>query len=146
MLWFIGASCVSLALGLLMAAWVRPGDGMALPVPDGNTGVDASHFTLADFVSHLVPRSIFEAMAGNEILQIVVFSLFFGVALATLREKAARITELCEELATVMLRITNYVMKHRPWRSSPRLRLRCPRRASASSETTPRSSAAITSP
>lgn len=90
MVWFLGASCVSLALGLLIAALVQPGAGIALPVPDANGGVDASHFTLNDFVTHLVPRSIFEAMADNEILQIVVFSLFFGVAMAGLKEKAAR--------------------------------------------------------
>jgi Na+/H+-dicarboxylate symporter len=61
-----------------------------------------------------VPRSIFEAMANNEILQIVVFSLFFGTAMAGLKEKAARAVELCEELAAIMLRVTNYVMKAAP--------------------------------
>lgn len=114
MVWFLGASCVSLALGLLIAALVQPGAGIALPVPDANGGVDASHFTLNDFVTHLVPRSIFEAMADNEILQIVVFSLFFGVAMAGLKEKAARAVALCEELAAIMLRITDYVMKAAP--------------------------------
>ena len=115
MVWFLGASCLSLALGLALAALLQPGAGMALPMPGANaTQVDASHFTLNDFVIHLVPRSIFEAMADNEILQIVVFSVFFGVALAALKEKAARTTALCEELATIMLRITDYVMKAAP--------------------------------
>ena len=114
MIWFIGASCISLALGLLIAALLQPGAGLALPVPDATASVDASRFTLGNFVTHLVPRSIFEAMADNEILQIVVFSLFFGVALAGLKEKAARAVALCEELATIMLRVTDYVMKAAP--------------------------------
>jgi Na+/H+-dicarboxylate symporter len=114
MVWFVGASCLSLALGLVIAALVHPGAGIALPIPDAASGVDASHFTLGDFVTHLVPRSIIEAMADNEILQIVVFSVFFGVAMAGLKEKAARATALCEELAAIMLRITDYVMKVAP--------------------------------
>ena len=112
--WFLGASCLSLALGLMIAALVQPGAGIALPIPDVAAAVDASHLTLNDFVIHLVPRSIFEAMADNEILQIVVFSLFFGVAMSALKEKAARATALCEELASIMLRITDYVMKAAP--------------------------------
>lgn len=114
MVWFLGASCVSLALGLALAALLQPGAGIALPVPDAVAAVDASHFTLNEFVIHLVPRSIFEAMADNEILQIVVFSVFFGVALAALKERAARAAALCEELAAIMLRITDYVMKAAP--------------------------------
>ena len=114
MVWFFGASCVSLALGLLVAALVHPGTGVALPVPDAVGTVDASRFTLSEFVNHLVPRSFFEAMAENEILQIVVFSVFFGVAMASLKDKAARAVALCEELAAIMLQITNYVMKAAP--------------------------------
>jgi Na+/H+-dicarboxylate symporter len=114
MVWFIGASCLSLALGLLLAALIQPGAGIALSVPVAVAGVDASHLTFEDFVIHLVPRSIFEAMADNEILQIVVFSVFFGVAMAALKEKAARAAALCEELASIMLRITDYVMKVAP--------------------------------
>jgi Na+/H+-dicarboxylate symporter len=114
MVWFLGASCLSLTLGLLLAAALQPGAGLALSVPAAVAGVDASHFTFDDFMIHLVPRSIFEAMANNEILQIVVFSVFFGVAMAALKEKAARAAALCEDLAAIMLRITDYVMKAAP--------------------------------
>jgi Na+/H+-dicarboxylate symporter len=114
MVWFVGASCLSLALGLLLAAAIQPGAGIALSVPVAVAGVDASHLTFEDFVIHLVPRSIFEAMSNNEILQIVVFSVFFGVAMASLKEKAARAAALCEDLASIMLRITDYVMKAAP--------------------------------
>ena len=87
--WFVTASLVSLLLGLMLANLLQPGANLGLPLPDigavGQPGVTAK-FTLKDFVSHLVPTSFAEAMANNEILQIVVFSMFFGVALAALGE------------------------------------------------------------
>src|SRR4029078_4108336 len=73
-----------------------------------------SKFTLKDFVGHLVPKSFAEAMANNEILQIVVFSMFFGVALAALRERAKTLVAAIDELAHAMLKITGYVMKLAP--------------------------------
>ena len=88
--WFITASLVSLVLGLVLANLLQPGHNLGLPLPDIGTSANlaTSKFTLKDFVSHLVPRSFAEAMANNEILQIVVFSMFFGVALAALGDKA----------------------------------------------------------
>ena len=82
MLWFVSASLVSLLLGLIMVNILRPGDNLNLPLPDvgAATNLNAASLSLKDFVTHLVPRSAVEAMANNEILQIVVFSLFFGVA------------------------------------------------------------------
>ena len=75
--WFVSAGVVSLSLGLLMVQLLHPGAGMALPheaVPAG--AVDAGSFTLKDFLTHMIPTSIADAMARNEILQIVVFSVF----------------------------------------------------------------------
>ena len=88
--WFVTASLVSLVLGLVMANLLQPGKDLGLPLPDIGASVNlaTAKFTLKDFVSHLVPKSFAEAMANNEILQIVVFSMFFGVALASLGEKA----------------------------------------------------------
>ena len=76
-----------------LARWVlqllRPGDGMALPhVALASGAVDAGAFTLKDFVTHLVPTSIVDAMARNEILKIVVFSVFVGSAISALERKA----------------------------------------------------------
>jgi Na+/H+-dicarboxylate symporter len=71
-------------------------------------------FTVADFMTHLIPRSIVEAMANNEILQIVVFSIFVGVAAGALKEKAKQFVELTEQLALIMFKITDYVMKTAP--------------------------------
>jgi Na+/H+-dicarboxylate symporter len=90
--WFIIASLVSLVLGLVLANVLQPGHNLGLPLPDigSSANLATAKFTLKDFVGHLVPKSFAEAMANNEILQIVVFSMFFGVALAALGEKARR--------------------------------------------------------
>lgn len=120
LLWFFAASCVSLTVGLLMAHWLQPGSALhgmpafaQLPASTGNASA-GSGFSLGDFMTHLIPRSIVEAMANNEILQIVVFSLFIGVAAAALKEQAQRFVELIESLAAIMFKMTDYVMKVAP--------------------------------
>lgn len=114
--WFVTASLVSLLLGLLMANLLQPGHDLGLPLPEigSSANLATSKFTLKDFVSHVVPKSFVEAMANNEILQIVVFSMFFGVALASLGEKARTLVNAIEELSHAMLKITGYVMKLAP--------------------------------
>src|SRR5471030_2315897 len=110
--WFVTASLVSLVVGLILANLLQPGQNMGLPLPDigASANLATSKFTLKDFVSHLVPRSFAEAMANNEILQIVVFSMFFGVALAALGDIGKALTNVIDALAHVMLKITGYVM------------------------------------
>jgi len=110
--WFLFASLVSLTLGLVMVHLFQPGAGLALP--SGATEGVAGGMSLADFVTHLVPRSIVEAMANNEILQIVIFSCFVGTAIAAAKERAAAIVALVEQIAQVMLRVTGYVMLFAP--------------------------------
>jgi hypothetical protein len=114
--WFVTASLVSLLLGLLMSNLLRPGKNLGLPLPDigASANLATSKFTLKDFVGHMVPRSFAESMANNEILQIVVFSMFFGVALAALGDKAKILVGAIDQLAHVMLKITGYVMKLAP--------------------------------
>ena len=114
--WFITASLVSLVLGLILANALQPGHNLGLPLPDigASANLATSKFTEKDFVSHLVPKSFAEAMANNEILQIVVFSMFFGVALASLGEKAKTLVAAIDELSHTMLVITGYVMKMAP--------------------------------
>jgi len=114
--WFVTASLISLVLGLVMANLLKPGLNLGLPLPDigASAGLATAKFTLKDFVSHLVPKSFAEAMANNEILQIVVFSMFFGVAMAALGDKAKALVGAIEELSHVMLKITGYVMKRAP--------------------------------
>ena len=116
MAWFVSASFVSLLIGLVMVDLLQPGYNLNLPIPDVNaaTNLKASSLNLKDFVTHLVPRSVFEAMANNEILQIVVFSLFFGVATAALGNRAKAVVAGVEELAHITLKITGYVMNVAP--------------------------------
>jgi len=116
MLWFISASVVSLLLGLLMVNILQPGAGFNAEISGASAGApEVAKLSLADFITHLVPRSIIEAMATNEILQIVIFSIFAGVALAKLGEKTAKVVELTEQVAYVMLKITEYVMLLAPF-------------------------------
>ena len=112
MVWFVGASLVSLLLGLILVNLLRPGDNLSLPLPDAqaSTNLKVALAVAQGLRRHLVPRSIVEAMANNEILQIVVFSMFFGVACAALGERARKLVEGIEELAHVMLTITGYIM------------------------------------
>jgi Na+/H+-dicarboxylate symporter len=114
--WFLFASLISLVLGIVMVTLLAPGAALGLPVPPGDaaSGIHAGSLTLKDFVAHLVPRSIAEAMANNEILQIVVFAVFFGVGLASLGERARLIVEVIEQIAQVMLKVTGYVMLAAP--------------------------------
>jgi Na+/H+-dicarboxylate symporter len=114
--WFVTASLVSLVLGLILANILQPGDNLGLPLPDigASANLATSKFTLKDFVSHLVPKSFAEAMTNNEILQIVVFSMFFGVALSALGEKGHALIGVIDELSHAMLKITGYVMKLAP--------------------------------
>lgn len=116
MTWFIGASIVSLLLGLVMVQLLHPGSGMHLPeavVATPAASTDA--FSLHGFIVHLVPTSIFDAMANNEILQIVVFSLFVGTAVAALDDKAPAVLVIVEQAASIMLKVTEFVMKLAPF-------------------------------
>ncbi|NUU04625.1 dicarboxylate/amino acid:cation symporter [Herbaspirillum robiniae] len=113
--WFFAASLVSLALGMVMANLLKPGMGVALPPPDAaGVGLATGKFTVKEFFNHLVPKSVAEAMAQNEILQIVVFSMFFGIALAALGERGKNLLAVVDDLSHAMLKITGYVMKFAP--------------------------------
>ena len=114
--WFVTASLVSLLLGMLMANLLRPGESLGLPLPEAGTAtnVKVSGLSFKEFVVHLVPKSFFEAMSQNEILQIVVFSVFFGVAAGALGDRAKTAVMWIEELSHVVLKITGYVMNFAP--------------------------------
>ena len=115
--WFITASIVSLSLGILMVNLLAPGVGvgLALPAADAVSGVAKKAFDAKEFISHIVPKSLIEAMATNEILQIVVFSLFAGVALIQIGDAGKPITRGLEALMHLMLRITGFVMNVAPF-------------------------------
>lgn len=117
MIWFVLASVTSLLLGLLLVNIFSPGTHMNLTLPDAaaHTALKTGDFTLKAFITHVFPRSIIEAMATNEILQILVFSLFFGAGLAYVRGQGhTTIVNAIDELAKVMFRVTDYVMRFAP--------------------------------
>ena len=91
MLWFILASLVSLGLGLIMVDLLQPGANLALPLPEAGaaTNLKTGSLNLKDFITNVFPKSVFEAMTNNNILQILVFSIFFGFAIASLKGKQA---------------------------------------------------------
>jgi Na+/H+-dicarboxylate symporter len=113
--WFFIASVMSLALGLVLVNLFRPGDALAGTLAKvGHADLATASLTLKDFVTHLVPASIVDGMAKNEILQIVVFSLFFGLAAAAVGKKAEPAIDVIDGVAHVMLKVTGYVMQFAP--------------------------------
>ncbi len=117
LLWFISASLVSLLLGMLLVNLFEPGTSLDLPLPptDASAGIDREAFTLRSFITHVFPKSVVEAMADNEILQIVVFALMLGVACAATGEKGAPIVKAMDSLGHVMLKVTGMVMNAAPF-------------------------------
>jgi len=114
--WFIAMSVVSLLLGLLMVNVLHPGVGINLPLPEltANTGLSKNGLNLPDFVRHIFPSSIVDAMGKNEILQIVVFAIFFGVAAGSFGQRAEELIRNLDMLSHIMLKITTAVMKFAP--------------------------------
>ncbi|MFJ2986819.1 dicarboxylate/amino acid:cation symporter [Collimonas sp. NPDC087041] len=115
--WFITASLLSLALGMLFVNVLQVGHSLNLPLPavGADTKLNTSGFNLKDFVSHVFPSSFVDALAKNEILQILVFSLFFGFGLGSIKGEAAKtLTTAIDGLVHVMLKVTDYVMRFAP--------------------------------
>jgi Na+/H+-dicarboxylate symporter len=110
-LWFLGASITSLLLGMIMVNLLQPGAGLTLP-PETSapTGINAGALNFGEFLTHIFPRSFFEAMSGGDILQIVIFSVFVGLALGALGERTASLVVIAEQILEVMLKVTGYVM------------------------------------
>lgn len=118
LLWFVGASFVSILVGLFFINLFNPGqyfDPHILDtLADRETGISNEGFSLRSFMHEIVPQSVVEAMATNSVLQIVVFSVFFGIACAAVGEKARRLIDIIEELSFVIIKVTSYVMNLAP--------------------------------
>jgi len=114
--WFFLASLMSLTLGLILVNLFRPGDALVghMAATTAKSDIVTTGLTLKEFVTHLVPASIVEGMSKNEILQIVIFSLFFGSAAAAVGEKATVMIHALDGVAHVMLKVTGYVMRFAP--------------------------------
>jgi Na+/H+-dicarboxylate symporter len=111
--WFLLATLISMSIGLAAAHLFKPGLGMAPPAITGEAPAAAPLEPL-QVMEHIIPASVVQAMAANEILQIVVFSILFGAAAASLGPKAAALIDVLEQVSGVILRMTGYVMAVAP--------------------------------
>jgi Na+/H+-dicarboxylate symporter len=112
--WFLLASLFSLLLGLGMVEWLQPGAGMALVGAGAAPATATNAFSAARLIEEIIPTSIIDAMARNAVLQIVVFSVFVGIAISRLEARAPMVTRLVEEVAAIMLKVTGFVMLFAP--------------------------------
>jgi Na+/H+-dicarboxylate symporter len=118
LLWFVTASITSLLLGMVLVNVSKPGSAINLGIPDASSAKDlmgkTQEFSLVKFIEHVFPRSIFESLATNEILQIVVFSIFFGIALTAIGELGKPLLKALNAVSHVILVMVGYVMKFAP--------------------------------
>jgi Na+/H+-dicarboxylate symporter len=118
LLWFVTASLVSLLLGMFLVNLFQPGHAIDLSNADATGAKDligkTQEFSLAKFVEHVFPKSVVESMANNEILQIVVFSIFFGVAATALHEYAKPVVKGLDAASHIILKMVGYVMWFAP--------------------------------
>ena len=118
MAWFFTASFVSLLIGMFWVNVLTPGDGLNLSNIDLKAASEVTEktqvFSAQNFIEHIIPKSIVEAMAGNEILQIVIFSIFFGLAAAAIGDNSKPVVNALDKLSHIVLKMVNYVMKFAP--------------------------------
>jgi Na+/H+-dicarboxylate symporter len=118
MLWFVSASLASLLLGMLLVNFFQPGAAIRLDSADMEGAKDligkTQEFSLQKFIEHVFPKSVIEAMATNEILQLVVFSIFFGVGTTALGEKGQVVVKALDAMAHIILKMVGYVMNFAP--------------------------------
>jgi Na+/H+-dicarboxylate symporter len=116
--WFFTASFVSLLIGMFWVNVLTPGEGLNLSNIDLNTASEVTEktqvFSAQNFIEHIIPKSIVEAMASNEILQIVIFSIFFGLAAAAIGDNSKPVVNALDKLSHIVLKMVNYVMKFAP--------------------------------
>ena len=118
LIWFFSASFISLVIGLLWVNFLKPGYGLNLSDMDLSAASEVTDktqdFSIQHFVEHIIPKSVFEAMATNEILQIVVFSIFFGLAAASIGDNVKTIISAFDKASHIILKMVNFVMKFAP--------------------------------
>ena len=116
--WFFTASFISLLIGMFWVNTLQPGTGLKLGNVDASAVTEvaekADGFSAQTFIEHIIPKSIVEAMANNEILQIVIFSIFFGLAAASIGATAKPVVNALDKTSHIILKMVNYVMKFAP--------------------------------
>jgi proton glutamate symport protein len=115
--YFEVATTIALFLGLGIVNIFKPGAGLAMPIGADTTAATAmmqNQQHAWDIFLHLFPTSVVDAMARGDILQVVVFSLFFGIALAAIGPKGQPVLDVLESTAQAMFKFTGYVMAFAP--------------------------------
>jgi Na+/H+-dicarboxylate symporter len=116
--WFFTASFISLIIGLLWVNFLKPGVGVNLSNVDLSASAEVTEktqdFSVQHFVEHIIPKSVFEAMATNEILQIVIFAIFFGLAAASIGDYVKPVINAMDKFSHIILKMVNFVMKFAP--------------------------------
>jgi len=116
--WFFTASFISLIIGLLWVNFLQPGSGVNLANIDQASVSEVTDktqdFSIQNFIEHIIPKSVFEAMATNEILQIVIFSIFFGLAAASIGDNVKPVINALDKTSHIILKMVNFVMKFAP--------------------------------
>lgn len=118
LLWFVSASLISLLLGMMLVNFFQPGAAIDLSNADAAGAKDligkTQEFSLDKFIEHVFPKSVIESMANNEILQLVVFSIFFGVAATAIGDFAKPVIKALEGISHIILKMVGYVMNFAP--------------------------------
>ncbi|MDO9275171.1 MAG: cation:dicarboxylase symporter family transporter [Lutibacter sp.] len=116
--WFFSASFISLLIGMFWVNVLQPGVGLNLSNVDVSAAAELTdktqNFSTQNFIEHIFPKSIFEALANNEILQIVIFSIFFGLAAASIGSYAKPVIKALDKTSHIVLKMVSYVMKFAP--------------------------------
>ena len=117
-IWFEVASSLALVVGLVVVNVLQPGVGVSLPSIGASAGANAAataeSFSISMHLLNIIPANIVEACAKSDMLQIIFFSCFFGVALAHIGEKGKIVVECCRGVAEAMFKVTHYVMLFAP--------------------------------
>lgn len=116
-IWFELATTMALFIGLLFVNWLRPGDGLSISANDATAAAAAAttaKMTWSGFVEHLLPTNFGEAVVKGDVLQMVLFSVIFGIALLMAGEKGKPVLHFCEGLTQVMFRFTEIIMMMAP--------------------------------
>ncbi|HQQ95477.1 MAG TPA: dicarboxylate/amino acid:cation symporter [Bacteroidia bacterium] len=114
--YFTCATLIALFIGLMLVNFFEPGKVMHLDPPESGsqTGISSNAQNAHNFIDHVIPESLIRSMAANDILPIVVFAIFFGLAAAAMGHHGKVVVNACDSLGHVMLKLTNYVMNFAP--------------------------------
>ncbi|MDR5615209.1 dicarboxylate/amino acid:cation symporter [Arsenophonus sp.] len=116
LLLFMVASFISITIGLVIVNILTPGVGINFVAETNSTvtNIEPTTFSFHNFIAHAIPTSIIDVMSRNEILQIVIFSIFMGCSISAIGKKGEPIIKILDSLVYVMLKLTSYVMLFAP--------------------------------